>query len=81
MRKLFEDKDVDAVSIATPNHWHALGAIWAMQAGKDVYCEKPASHNIYEGMQMIARRAQVQPHVPDRLAEPHDAVQMKAMSC
>ncbi len=54
MRKLFEDKSVDAVSFATPNHWHALGSIWAMQAGKDVYCEKPASHNIFEGQQMIA---------------------------
>ncbi|MEP7364895.1 MAG: Gfo/Idh/MocA family oxidoreductase, partial [Acidobacteriota bacterium] len=54
MRKLFEDKNVDAVSIATPNHWHALAAIWAMQAGKDVYVEKPASHNIYEGHQMLA---------------------------
>jgi predicted dehydrogenase len=54
MRKLFEDKAIDGVSFATPNHWHALGAIWAMQAGKDVYCEKPASHNMFEGFQMIA---------------------------
>jgi predicted dehydrogenase len=54
MRKLFDDKNVDAVSIATPNHWHALSAIWAVQAGKDVYVEKPASHNIFEGHQMIA---------------------------
>jgi len=54
MRKLFDDKEVEAVSIATPNHWHALSAIWAMQAGKDVYCEKPASHNIFEGYQMVA---------------------------
>jgi len=53
MRKLFEDKDVDAVSIATPNHWHALSAIWAVQAGKDVYVEKPASHNVWEGQKMI----------------------------
>lgn len=52
--KLLDDKEVDAVSLATPNHWHALGAIWAMQAGKDVYCEKPASHNIFEGNQMVA---------------------------
>jgi predicted dehydrogenase len=54
MRKVFEDKSIDAVSFATPNHWHALGSIWAMQAGKDVYCEKPASHNLFEGYQMIA---------------------------
>ncbi|MBI2688213.1 MAG: Gfo/Idh/MocA family oxidoreductase [Acidobacteria bacterium] len=54
MRQVFDDKSVDAVSMATPNHWHALGTIWACQAGKDVYCEKPASHNIFEGRQMIA---------------------------
>jgi len=53
MKKVFADKDVDAVSMATPNHWHALGAIWACQAGKEVYVEKPASHNIYEGMRMV----------------------------
>jgi predicted dehydrogenase len=53
MRRVFDDKDVDAVSMATPNHWHALGAIWAMQAGKDVYCEKPASHNIFEAGRMV----------------------------
>ena len=54
LRKLFEDKDVDAVSIATPNHWHALATIWACQAGKDVYCEKPACYNIFEGRAMEA---------------------------
>jgi predicted dehydrogenase len=53
VRKLLEDKDIDAVSIATPNHWHALGTIWACQAGKDVYVEKPASHNIFEGRKMV----------------------------
>jgi predicted dehydrogenase len=53
MRRVFEDKDVDAVSTPTPNHWHALGAIWAMQAGKDVYVEKPACHNVFEGRKMI----------------------------
>ncbi|MGC8882044.1 MAG: Gfo/Idh/MocA family protein [Bryobacteraceae bacterium] len=53
MRKMFDSKDVDAVSIATPNHWHALATIWACRAGKDVYCEKPASHNIYEAYKMI----------------------------
>ncbi len=52
-RKLLEDREVDAVSLATPNHWHALQTIWACQAGKDVYVEKPASHNIWEGRKMI----------------------------
>jgi predicted dehydrogenase len=52
VRKLFEDKSIDAVSIATPNHWHALMAVWAMQAGKDVYVEKPCSHNVQEGRVM-----------------------------
>ena len=54
MRKMFASKEVDAVSITTPNHWHALATIWACQAGKDVYVEKPACHNIYEGRQMVA---------------------------
>ncbi len=53
LRKVFERKDIDAVSIATPNHWHSLAAIWACQAGKDVYVEKPGSHNIYEGRKMV----------------------------
>ena len=49
VRKLLEDKNIDAVSIATPNHWHAVMAVWAMQNGKDVYVEKPCSHNVREG--------------------------------
>jgi predicted dehydrogenase len=53
MRKVFDDKDVDAVTFATPNHWHALGTIWACQAKKHVYVEKPACHNVWEGRQMI----------------------------
>jgi hypothetical protein len=53
VRKLLEDKDIDCVSAAVPNHWHALLAIWAMQAGKDVYVEKPACHNVFEGLKMI----------------------------
>jgi len=54
MREAFADKEIDAVSIATPNHWHVLSALWAVQAGKDVYVEKPLSHNIFEGRQMVA---------------------------
>ncbi len=53
MRKVFDDKEIDAVSFATPNHWHALGTIWACQAGKHVYVEKPASHNVFEGRKMV----------------------------
>jgi predicted dehydrogenase len=54
MRKAFEDKEIDAVSTATPNHWHVLTSYWAVQAGKDVYVEKPVSHNIFEGQQLTA---------------------------
>jgi predicted dehydrogenase len=53
IRKLLEDKNVDAVSIATPNHWHSLVGIWAAQAGKDIYIEKPCSHNWWEGRQLV----------------------------
>ena len=53
VRKLLEDKEIDAISIATPNHWHSLMAIWACQAGKDVYVEKPCSHNWFEGRQLV----------------------------
>ena len=52
-RKLLEDKEIDAVTLATPNHWHALGGIWAAQAGKDVYVEKPISHNLWEGRKLV----------------------------
>ena len=53
LRRVFDDKSIDAVSIATPNHWHSLATIWAVQAGKDVYVEKPVSHNIFEGRKMV----------------------------
>jgi predicted dehydrogenase len=53
LRRVMEDKDIDAVSIATPNHWHSLAAIWAIEAGKDVYVEKPCSHNVFEGRQLV----------------------------
>src|SRR5438045_1293567 len=54
VRKLLEDKNIDAISIASPNHWHTLQTIWACQAGKDVYVEKPCSHNIFESRQIVA---------------------------
>jgi len=53
LRAVMDDKEVDAITIASPNHWHALTTIWACQAGKDVYVEKPMSHNIHEGRQII----------------------------
>jgi predicted dehydrogenase len=53
MRRIFDDKEIDVVSFAVPNHWHALGTIWACQAGKHVYVEKPASHTMFEGRKMI----------------------------
>ncbi len=53
LRVVMEDKNIDIVSIATPNHWHSLAAIWAMQAGKDVYVEKPVSHNVHEGRILV----------------------------
>jgi len=53
-RKVLESKDIDAVSIATPNFHHTLQAVWACQAGKDVYVEKPCSHNIFEARQIVA---------------------------
>jgi predicted dehydrogenase len=53
LRRIIDDPSVHAVFIATCNHWHALAAIWAMQAGKDVYVEKPVSHNIHEGRRIV----------------------------
>jgi len=56
IRQLLDDKEVQAVSIATPNHWHTLAGVWAMQAGKDAYVEKPVSHNISEGRRLEQAR-------------------------
>jgi predicted dehydrogenase len=53
LREVFDDKNVDAVAIATPDHWHALATVWACQAGKHVYVEKPISHNLVEGRRMV----------------------------
>jgi predicted dehydrogenase len=60
LRRVMEDPSIDIVSIATPNHWHALAAIWALQAGKHVYVEKPVSHNVSEGRRIVevARKAE-----------------------
>ncbi|MEY2878820.1 MAG: Inositol 2-dehydrogenase [Verrucomicrobiota bacterium] len=57
VRELLAAPDIDAVTIATPNHWHSLAAIWAVQQGKDVYVEKPVSHNVWEGRQLVAAAA------------------------
>ena len=57
VRKLLENKDIDAITTATPDHWHCLVTVWACQAGKDVYVEKPLSHNIFEGRQSVAAAA------------------------
>jgi predicted dehydrogenase len=54
LRRVFDDRTIDAVVIATPNHWHGLATVWACQAGKDVYVEKPFSHNLWDGRQMVA---------------------------
>jgi predicted dehydrogenase len=54
LRRVLDDKTIDAVVVATPNHWHALATVWACQAGKDVYVEKPFAYNIWEGRQMVA---------------------------
>src|SRR5579871_1335201 len=54
IRKVLEDKNIDAITVAAPNHWHSLMGIWACQAGKDAYIEKPCSHNWYEGKQLVA---------------------------
>jgi predicted dehydrogenase len=54
LRRVFDDPHIDAVAVATPNHWHALATIWACQAGKDVYVEKPFAYNLWEGKQAVA---------------------------
>jgi predicted dehydrogenase len=53
IRKALDDKSIDIVSVATTNHWHSLITVWACQAGKDVYVEKPCSHNVFEGRQCV----------------------------
>ncbi len=53
LRTMLDDPEIDAIAIATPNHWHSLATIWALQAGKHVYVEKPLSHNVFEGHQVV----------------------------
>ena len=53
VRKMLDSKNVDAISTATPNHWHSLIGVWACQAGKDAYVEKPVSHNVFEGRVLV----------------------------
>ena len=63
LRAVLDNKEIDAVSIVTPNHWHALAAVWACQAGKHVYVEKPSSHNIWEGRKMIEAARKYRRHM------------------
>lgn len=74
VRRVLEDRSIDALVVAAPNHWHALATIWACQAGKDVYVEKPCGHNIIEGRRMIeaARKfGRIVQHGTQRRASPH----------
>ena len=64
LRDLLDDDNIDAVVIATCNHWHCLAAIWAMDAGKDVYVEKPLSHSQWEGDQTVAAARAIQQDLP-----------------
>ena len=73
IRDVLADESIDAISIATPNHWHSLMAIWACQAGKDVYVEKPLSHSVWEGRQLVAaaeRTGQVVVHGTQNRSNP-----------
>src|ERR1700730_13499442 len=80
IRKLLEDKSIDAVSIVTPNHWHSLMAIWACQAGKDVYVEKPCSHNLWEGGQLVRAAAQYGRMVQHGAQGPSDPAVLDAVN-
>ena len=72
LRRIMDNREIHAVTIATPNHWHSLAAIWAMQAGKHVYVEKPVSHNIWEGRRMV-EAAGIQQDLPGGHANPQPA--------
>ena len=73
LRRVLDDKDIDAVTIAIPNHWHALATIWGLQAGKHVYIEKPASHTVWEGRRMVEATKTLQQDRPGRHDEPQPA--------
>ena len=73
VRRVLDDKTVDIITIATPNHWHSLPAIWAMQAGKDVYVEKPVSHNVSEGRRVVEAARKYEQDLPDRHAMPQQS--------
>lgn len=79
MREAFADDSIDAVSIATPNHWHALAAIWACEAGKDVYVEKPLAHSFWEGQQLIKAAAKYNRIVQHGTQQRSDAERIRDM--
>src|SRR3984893_13581547 len=80
VRRLLDDQTIDAISIATPNHWHAPMAIWACQAGKDVYVEKPCSHNLWEGGQLVRAAAQYGRMVQHGAQGPSDPAVLDAVN-
>jgi predicted dehydrogenase len=77
LRKIIDDKDIDAVVISTCNHWHALAAIWACQAGKDVYVEKPVSNNVWEGRKIVEAARKYNRVVQGGTQQRSDPVQVK----
>lgn len=79
MRELFANREIDGVTLPLPNHWHGLATVWACQAGKDVYVEKPASYNIYEGRRMIEAARQYKRVVQVGLQSRSTAHKMHAM--
>ncbi len=79
MRHLFDDPTIDAVSIVTPNHWHALAAIWAMQSGKHVSVEKPCCYNIYEGQKLLEAAQKYDVIVQDGAEQRHNPCAQSAV--
>ena len=75
IRRVLDDRSVDAIVVATPDHWHALATVWGCQAGKDVYVEKPVSHTPWEGRKMVEAVREIQPHRPGWHAEPQRGIQ------